>query len=368
MLNTLSRKVTIITNIPSPYRVLQFDKLASIIDGKLSVIYYQKTESNRSWSIPTLSHNHFFLKQGYFSKYNFHPDIFNRLSKEKPTIIIAAGFTLTIIFTFIYARFKRVKFVVFTDSWLHSANKLKLYHRVIRRILIPKADALICVGEKGKDYLVEYGAKQNSIFISPLAINNSYYQKFYQSFKDREYDIIFSGQFTSRKMPFFVIDILKELKKRNINLSLLLIGSGPLEKKIINELEEYKISYSYPGFIQQEDLPRYYANAKLLLFPTEDDPWGLVANESCAVGTPVITCNNSGVAGDLIIHDYNGFVLPLTVDIWVEHVLRLLADSKLYETFSKNSIKHVQKYSIENAAGGIKNAINYLCEYEKNRK
>jgi glycosyltransferase involved in cell wall biosynthesis len=354
-------KVALITNIPSPYRVLQFDLLNEELNNNLIIIYLKKTESNRKWNIPNLNHNYIFLKESFWSKFNLYPNIIPALSKATPDTIIATGFTPTILITFIYAKVKNKKFIVFTDSWIHSVNKLSLLHKYIRKFIIPKADASICVGQKGRDYLESYGAKPKSIFISPLSINNDYYQKFYKPLEEREYDIIFSGQFIEIKMPFFLIDILKELKLKNGTIKLLIIGSGPLEKKIMSKLEENNIEYYFPGFIQQENLPKFYSNAKILLFPTRKDPWGLVSNEACAVGTPVITCKNAGAADDLIIHGYNGFVLPLSTGVWVKHINKLLTDNDLLEKFSQNALSHIRHYSVTNAVKGIKDAINYDC-------
>jgi glycosyltransferase involved in cell wall biosynthesis len=366
VINSFSSKVLIITNIPSPYRVLQFNKLATILDSDLLVVYFQETEPNRYWDIPQIKHRYFVLKKTIFSRINFYPDIFKKLVTENPGIIIASGFTLTILFTFIYTWITRKRFVVFTDAWLHPVNNMKFYHRLVRRLIIPRADASICVGKKGKEFLLKYGAAKYSIFISPLSIRNDFYSSFCRQFSGKEYDIIFSGQFIDRKMPLFVIDVLQELRKTNSNIKLLLIGSGPLEHELIIELEKSNIKYSYPGFIAQEELPGCYANSKLLLFPTKEDSWGIVANEACAVGTPVITCENAGVADDLVIHNFNGYVLPLSVEIWVEHISKLLSDPVLYNTFSRNSLEHIKLYSVENAANGIKDAINYLLNIGSN--
>jgi glycosyltransferase involved in cell wall biosynthesis len=361
----LTSRVLIITNIPSPYRVLQFDRLSQILKEELCVIYYQETEFNRNWGKPELRHNSIFLKHSIFSGIKFHPDIFRYLIKVNPQIVIASGFTSTIILTFLYSKLTKKKFVVFTDSWIHPVNKLRIYHRYFRRIIIPRADATICIGKRGKEYLLAYGAKEISTFISPLAINNEHYFNFYQTFEQKEFDLIFSGQLIDRKMPLFITDVLRKLKVLKSNISILIVGSGPMDKEMMQRLDEYEISYSFPGFIQQEELPKYYANSKILLFPTKDDPWGIVANEACAVGTPVITCNNAGAANDLVIHGYNGFVLPLSIDVWVQHILRLLTENILYNTLSKNSLIKIREFSVDNAATGIKNAIDYLLTNER---
>jgi glycosyltransferase involved in cell wall biosynthesis len=365
MKNELSIDVLIITNIPSPYRVLQFNRLAEILKGNFCVIYFQKTEVNRKWDIPKIEHRAIFLKQNPFSVISIYPDIVRNIIKANPRLIIASGFSLTILLAFFYSCLTKKKFIVLTDTWLHPVRNLTIFHRIVRHIVIPRADSSICVGIKSKEFLVKYGAKENSVFISPLAIRNELYSRYSQPFEDKEFDIIFSGQFIERKMPFFVLDVVRKLKIKKNNVSILIIGSGPLGKKIIKQLEDYKITYFFPGFIQQDDLPKFYSKAKILVFPTKDDPWGLVANEACAVGTPVITCEYAGVANDLIINDYNGFVLPLDVDVWVEHIWRLLSDIELYNSFSNNSLKQIKHFSIEKSARGIEKAINYLLDNEK---
>jgi glycosyltransferase involved in cell wall biosynthesis len=366
MNNKLSTDVLIITNIPSPYRVLQFNRLAEILNQHLCVIYFKKTEVNRKWDIPELEHKAIFLKKNPFSIISFYPDIIRKIIEIKPLLIIASGFSITIILAYIYSYFANKKFIVLTDSWIHPVRNMTVFHRIVRRVVISRADSSICIGKKSKEFLVKYGAKENSIFISPLAIRNEFYLKYFQHLEDKEFDIIFSGQFIDRKMPFFVLEVARKLKLKKRDISILIIGSGPLEKRILGQLEDTKIIYFFPGFIQQEELPKFYSKAKILVFPTKDDPWGLVANEACAVGTPVITCDNAGVANDLIINSYNGFVLPLDVDTWVEHIWRLLSDNELYKCFSKNSLIQINHYTIEKSARGMEMAINFSLSNEKN--
>ncbi len=112
-------------------------------------------------------------------------------------------------------------------------------------------------------------------------------------------------------MPFFFAEVAKHLKLKLPGLRVLLLGDGPEREALLADLRAAEIDFHYAGYVSQAALPTYYAAAKILLFPTKLDPWGLVANEACAVGVPVITCANAGVAGDLILHGYNGYILEL---------------------------------------------------------
>ena len=171
---------------------------------------------------------------------------------------------------------------------------------------------------------------------------------------------MFSGQFIKKKMPTFILEVLKKLQENNIVFNFLLIGSGPLETKIINDLNELKIDYYYPGFVNQEDLPKYYASSKILLFPSLSDPWGVVANEACAVGTPVITCENTGVSNDLIIHNYNGLILPLNADIWAVNISQILNNGKEYVNYSDNCMLKIKEYSLENSSISFLKALKHV--------
>lgn len=352
--------VVLVTNIPSPYRVLQFDRVSQIIHDDFIVLYCAKTTSTRKWLIPNIEHKHMFLKTSILpNNHWYNPDIIKRLTSIDPDVIITTGLFPTSIIAFLYSKVHRIKHVYFSDSWLHSVNRLSSFHRWVRRMVIRSSSACVCVGNKGKEYLLKYGASLQDIFYSPLAIDNDFYAKFAKKPSQKKYDIIFSGQFVEGKMPFFVIDVVRLLYIAGLRVKLLLIGAGDLEDDILSSLNSYGIDFDYPGFIQQHELPRFYSNAKVLLFPSLDDAWGLVANEACAAGTPVITCKSTGVAGDLVRHNQNGYVLELDPQIWAEYILELLKDDSKLERFSVNGLKIVQEFSVEAAAKGLLNASQH---------
>ena len=84
-----------------------------------------------------------------------------------------------------------------------------------------------------------------------------------------------------------------------------------------------------------------------------------LANEACAAGTPVITCENAGVANDLVINDENGYVLPLDANVWSQHAWQLLSDEKKLSSFSEKAVQKVQSYNHQQAANGILDSIEF---------
>jgi glycosyltransferase involved in cell wall biosynthesis len=354
-------KSILITNVPSPYRAKQYNLIGDILGKNFSIFYthsnYPTTEMK--WKRPYLTHNYLFLDS---CKHNLIPkfiSLFIRLNRNKPDIIITSGFNIYMLTGFIFAKLLRRKHIVFTDSWLHAIKQLSYLHHIIRKLVIKRSDGFICVGIKGKEYLKHFGADPKRIFISRLSdkihsFNNQEIKK--------EYDLIFSGQLIERKMPLFFVEVVNEVSHAIKGLKVLILGAGPLEEKMIKKLDEYEINYCYKGFISPEMIKDQYLKARILLFPTLNDPWGMVANDAMSIALPVVTTPYAGAAGDLIIDGYNGFIIEPDVKKWAEKITILLNNTKLYSELSKNAHLSIKDFSVEKAATDFATALKTVSE------
>ena len=128
----------------------------------------------------------------------------------------------------------------------------------------------------------------------------------------RPYDLIYNAQLIERKQPMFVVEIMKYLPGKR----LLAVGTGPLYWEMFRALEAIDADFTMLGSVPYDCIPAQFAQAKLCLFPTLEDTWGLVANEALAAGCWVITTDKAGCADDLIIRGQSGLVLPLVAKDW----------------------------------------------------
>lgn len=352
----------LITNIPAPYRETIYEYVSSNLNGNYTVVYCDRKEPNRDWSFPIGDYKHHFLKRkmltfkGRFIHIN--TDIWKTLNNLNPDVIITAGsFNPTMLIAFFWSKIKRKKHIPMTDGWLKSEKNLSIIHKWIRKLVYSFSDAYIGASTHSLNLYKSYGCKNQMLFQSHLCANNDYFYNFKDSKK--QYDLMFSGQFIERKMPLFFAEIAKSIKEKRGQCSVLILGSGKLKDQFLDQLRQYKITTHYAGFVSQQELPAYYASAKIFLFPTLQDPWGVVANEAMAAGTPVITCENAGVSGDLVLHNQNGFVLPLETKLWAEKAILLLDDPVLYNRLSQQCLIDIQQFNYKNAAQGIIDAINF---------
>src|SRR5262249_50595301 len=92
--------------------------------------------------------------------------------------------------------------------------------------------------------------------------------------------------------------------KQGCEFSLLLVGSGRDRLAIERRTETLGLKniHFQPG--QPPDkMPAVYRSADLVVFPTLEDVWGLVANEAILSGIPVLCSKYAGCAPELFTSD-----------------------------------------------------------------
>jgi len=104
----------------------------------------------------------------------------------------------------------------------------------------------------------------------------------------------------SRLIPYKKVDLVIEAFNK-LKLPLKIIGTGSIESNL-KKMAGPNIEFL--GRISDDDLKKYYAQAKALVFPAEED-FGLTPVESMAGGRPVIAYNKGG-AKETVIPDITG--------------------------------------------------------------
>lgn len=357
-------RVVFVTNMPAPYRIASLNRVAELLGENFLVIFCTRKEANRDWDIPPMSFHHLFLKENVHVKkdqttfVHNNPDIKQHLKKFNPDVVITGGFNPTMLYAFGFCLFRKKKHISLTDSWQLLEDNLSVAHKLVRKIVYRFSAAFICCSQKGKKYLQSYKIDPHSIFISPLIIDLNKFST-NKDFHDRQFDLLFSGRFVESKNPGFFIRVAEKLKQNNKDIKVCMLGDGPMRDKLLDHLKSAGINFTYPGFVSQDDLPKYYSSSKVFLFPTSFDAWGVVAQEALASGTPVIITPYAGCSDELVINEQNGYVLPLEEGLWAEYTSRILDDEIKWQEFSENSKKIASLFDHFNAAKSFVDA----CEF-----
>lgn len=358
-------RVVLITNTPPPYRVPIFARLACREAMDFHVVFCARREPNRAWDLPAMSFAHHFLRERFITvndRYIHHnPDVIPLLLKLKPDVVITDGFNPTHLYAFITARVRGWPHVAMTDGTWLSEQALSLKHRLVRRLVFSFSRAFIAASEGGQKLFRSYGVQPDACFYSWLCVDNQRFHPLPLQ-PDPIHDFIFCGRLEPAKDPLFALSVAHETARRmGRRTRLLFVGSGSLETALRKaaDLASEWVDCQFHGFAAQAELPDLYRSARLFLFPTQGDVWGVVANEACAAGLPVLVTPQAGVAGELILNDLNGYVRERDVNLWSDAAQRLLSDPKRWRRFSHQSLQRVSRYEFDSAAQGIAAACDY---------
>ncbi len=352
-------RIALVTNEPPPYRVPIFNKVGRAPDVDFQVIFCCRREPNRHWNLPPLEFDHVFLRErittvnGRYIHNN--PDVISALGRFAPDVIVTDGFNPTSLYAFAYAWFKGIPHIPMTDGTDISEQALSGVHKAIRRFVYARSAAFLSASIGGDRLYGSYGIPIERCFKSCLCVNNAVFTPFLRP-EDKQYDFIFCGRMEQGKSPLFALNVALDVaKKMKRKTSILFVGSGSEEESVKRAaaLQPDLLSVDFHGFATQQELPALYRSARIFLFPTLADVWGVVANEACAAGLPVIVSPHAGVVGELVLNGQNGFVCDLDIDLWSERAVLLLTQPDVCRKFSERSLSLVNQYTFDNAASGL---------------
>jgi glycosyltransferase involved in cell wall biosynthesis len=163
--------------------------------------------------------------------------------------------------------------------------------------------------------------------------------------------VIFSGKLTPRKRP---LDAVAAIGRCNGELNLLMLGDGPLRDEVRHF--EARLPVRCIGFVNQTDLPGWYATGDVLVLPSEGEPWGLVVNEAMACDLVPVVSDSVGCAPDLV--EGVGEIVPVgDID---ELASALVRASRNTHARRETIRRRLERYTVAETAHGYEQAAMAL--------
>ncbi|MBP7827627.1 MAG: Alpha-D-kanosaminyltransferase [Verrucomicrobia bacterium ADurb.Bin118] len=362
----------IISDIPTPWREPVFERVYQRLGGDLPVVYFKHNEKRRLWTFQMGRHPKTILKAitlttGGTERF-FNPGLLPFLLRYRPCIalIFASIKDPSGWLAMLLCRLLGTKVALLSDSWHGREQGFGRLRRLTRHLVYKHlGDAFVGASRQTLALYRHYNPRlrEEQCFLSHLVADNDFFeQRLAGRPIERRFDILFSGRIVAVKNPRFFAEVCAALKARLGQCRVLIIGEGEasLKAEMREVFDRGGVTYEFAGFIRHEELPDYYAQARLLLLPTAGDCWGVVINEAMIAGTPVITTEWTAAAGELVRHEQNGYVLPFDVNAWAAAAADLLTDPARWEAFSRRARETVREFNYDNAAAGILAAFAYL--------
>ena len=122
------------------------------------------------------------------------------------------------------------------------------------------------------------------------------------------------------------------------------------------------------GGIAHEKLPSLYSGARVLIFTTKNEPFGMVPVEALACGTPVIASNSGGVR-ETVQNGFNGILLDRITPQTLGNALNdLLEDPERYAVLQREARHSVERFSWNHHVARFLEILDPIAENLKKLK
>ncbi len=161
--------------------------------------------------------------------------------------------------------------------------------------------------------------------------------------------ILSLGTLEPRKNFTGLIEAYALLKDKGLKL-VIAGGKGWLYEEIFARVEELglKDKVIFPGFVADEDLPALYNLARLFVFPSLYEGFGLPPLEAMACGTPVVTSDRPSLPE--VVGEAGLMVEATDSQALAKAIERALTDEDLRQEMKEKGLKQAARFTWDAAA------------------
>lgn len=377
-------KIALITNIPSPYRIPLFERLAEKTD--IFIYFMALSERRRGWKpkvyqgftykiLPDFAIG--FQNKATQESFSFHtnPTLAFELLKRPYDVMIIGGFaSLSTYVAFLVSKIKRKPVILWIGNTLQDEpSTLRKIALPLIKLLMKFSNAFVAYGTRSKEYVMSFGIPPEKIFIAVNVGNVDFFMKESERLKrqkeaiKRQLEIksnkviLYVGQLIERKGVKYLVEAFTKLKGEEKGAGLVLVGDGPQREELMRRCHGVD-DIHVTKIVQPEDLPPYYAIADVFVLPSLYDRFGIVVSEAMASGLPIVATEKVGASVDLIRDGVNGYVVKDgDVDGLYEALRKILKDPELSKRKGENSRRMIEKeFNLDKTAQGFIEAIEYV--------
>lgn len=124
---------------------------------------------------------------------------------------------------------------------------------------------------------------------------------------ENEQIVLFIGRLVREKGIHVLLEAAPMILSEQANTKFVIVGSGPAEAELRERTRILGLvnKVYFTGFVSDEERNHLLNMADIAVFPSLYEPFGIVALEAMATGTPVVVSDIGGLA-DVVEHERNG--------------------------------------------------------------
>jgi glycosyltransferase involved in cell wall biosynthesis len=236
------------------------------------------------------------------------------LERDRPGAVLVAGYARPESMAALGWARRRGRAAVLMSESQRLDHPRTWWKEAIKGRRVRRFSAALVGGPRHRDYLVDLGMDPDRIALGYNAVDNAYYAAKAEAARRSP-----EGRRGLPERPYFLA-VNRFVPEKNLATlirgfarfraeateehawDLVLCGGGPGAEAIEEEGRRsgFDPAIHRPGFLQADELSRWYAFASAFVHPSLLEPWGLVVNEAAACGLPLLVSERAGCVETLV--------------------------------------------------------------------
>ena len=318
MTSVPKRKIALLVNLVAPSRVGVYSRLAEAFD---LVILHGSMEANRmSWDRVNIKGACLHRVWGWQLRLNKHkqnrafdhwyvhiePGYIVGLLRERPEAVISFEIGFRTLVALVYGTVFGKPVWVWWGGTVHTERYVGWVRTLVRRMVAHWASHWVSYGETSTKYLLTLGIARERILQIQNCVDDSLFSRIAAPAWEIQPKpvLLYVGRMVACKGIANFLRAASSLQGEGVRFSIVLVGDGRDRdslQQLVKTLRLENVRF-YPAQAH-EDMPAVYRSANVMIFPTMDDVWGLVANEAVLSDLPVLCSRYAGCAPELFDRD-----------------------------------------------------------------
>jgi len=167
-------------------------------------------------------------------------------------------------------------------------------------------------------------------------------------FKDRwalpyERIVFFVGRLVPEKGVQVLLEAVPKILAHCPEAKFVIAGTGPFQDFLRQKANDLAVGdkVCFAGYISEEDRDCLYRVADVAVFPSLYEPFGIVALEAMAAGTPVVVSDSGGLA-EIVSNNQDGlWAITGSANSLADRVIEILTNRDLAQRLAQNAMNKV---------------------------
>jgi len=223
-----------------------------------------------------------------------------------------------------------------------SVNKI---WSILRILYYKKLNAVVSLTQKDRIFLSKISKYcytiPNARTFTPIIIKDF-------SNKKARKQLLAIGRLSYQKGYNYLLDIFEKLSHKIPDWNLCIIGEGPLEKWLNDEIKKRKLKHRICLMKPIKEISKMYIDSSIYIMTSRFEGFPMVLLEAQSFGLPIVSFDCDTGPRDIIHNGIDGFLVkPYDINEMANRIEQLIKDKELRKRFGINAIKNSDNFSDE---------------------